>query len=327
MRVLIFGGPTPLAHRLAYYIQAYAKVKEVEASVVLHPVNSEATLASIQRAVWKTYVSGEEQGRPEIIINVHEQDKLALCETDPTSAWLYNTTHAAFIAYAARTANVPLIQWSSDHVFRGVTGPYEDSRDTASEAPVNIYGVTKWYAERIATFLYPKRAVVDNEWIDPGTTIVRTSDLYGSDVPGSIPAQLHHNYGNDQVEVHGVVRNPARVSPSFIGEVAFLFARNLILSPQTLNVPVIHLAPPLSTTWAQYLHSVGCDVVYQEVGELSNKQKSKVNPSDHLQRQGPVRGLQPTSGWVLPADPNKSFKDFLSEYHHDGEWIRYWDAH
>jgi dTDP-4-dehydrorhamnose reductase len=332
-RVLIFGG-TPLAQRLAYYLKAYSEAKDIETTVIRRELDSTATLHDIQRDVWNTYVADSE-GRASLIINAHEQDKLVLCETDPTTAWRSNTRHAAWITYAARTANVPLLLVSSDHVFRGASGPYADDREMATETPINVYGVTKWYAERIAEHLYPKHQPVEYDPSEmlPGTTIVRTSDLYGRDVPESSPAQLtHEERAAEGIEyhTHGVIRDPSKLSPSFIGEVAFLMARNILLSPQSLNHSTIHIAPggPLFVDWATFLHQMGADVIYQGVGELSNKEKTRANPSAYVHRQGKVRGLTASSGWVLPADPKKSWGDFLSEYRPEGrfQYIRYWDA-
>ena len=328
MRVLIFGG-TPLANRLAYYIMAYSEVKDIATTVIRRELDSTTTLNIVQQNVWNTYVS-DTQGRTDLIINAHEEGRLKICETDPTVAWRTNTRHAAWIAYAARTANVPLIHWSSDHVFRGASGPYSHDRETSSETPMNVYGVTKLYAEQFVQHLYPKRTLGQEfDALNPGTTIVRTSGLYGADVPDSLPAILTHEEktaSGTEFHTHGIVRNKAKISPSFIGEVAFLFARNLLLSPQSLNEPVIHIAPGWGvTTWAEYLHNLGCDISFQEVGE---RQKRDFAPNEHLQRQGQLRGLTPTPGWFLPSDPQKSWTDFKSEYESGGKWkyVRYWNA-
>lgn len=321
MRILIFGG-TPLARRLDFYLTQYAQVKDIDVTVVRRVLDSTSTLHKIQHHVWNTYVS-ETQGRVDLIINAHEERRLAVCETDPTAAWRNNTRHAAWIAYAARTADLPLIQWSSDHVFRGSSGPYEDTRDMGSETPVNVYGVTKWYAEQIVQRLHPKTddQSVGDPRVLPGTTIIRTSDLYGVDVVDSVPAELAHQKDGERI-VSGIVANPARVSPSFIGEVAFLTARNILLSPASLNAPVVHLAPVgAQTDWANYLRDLGHDVKFLD-------EEPKWSARAQLHRQGQVRGLIPTSGWFLPSDASKSFAEFLAEFPPDERvnFTRYWDA-
>lgn len=304
MRILVFGS-TPLAHRLAYYLSSYAQVRDLDSDVYRGVLDSDATMGDVQRHVWNTYVSDRTEGRADLIINAHEQKSHILCETDPTLAWRTNTRQAAWIAYAARTANVPLLHFSSDHVFHGTLGPYSVERATDSEVPTNVYGVTKWYAEQIVTQIHPHRLS------SAGTTIVRTSDLFGLDVRDSVPAQLTFRREGKLV-TEGVVDGREQVSPSFIGEVAFLVARNILLTgPGVLSEPVVHIAPGRRPqTWPQYLHSVGCDVTEYRY------------TSGSLRR----RGLVPSPGWFLPSDPKKSYNEFLSEdLEKSGSFVMYWN--
>jgi dTDP-4-dehydrorhamnose reductase len=308
--VLVFGH-TPMAHRLEYYLKAYATEREYPMVVYRSGIS---TMEALQERVWSTYVSGSHEGRPAVLINASELNDLDICETNPKRAWRENTRDAAYVAYAARTANLPLIHLSTDHVFRGESGPYLDTKIPAN--PLNVYGVTKWYAERIIESIHPYQHTEPAK--EKGTRIIRTSGLYGFDVH-SIPAKL--TPGGDsvtrqgkpvEVTTGGVIRDGTRTTPSFIGEVAFLIARNLVHN-SGFGQRIIHIAPDIpNTTWADYLQAIGQNVLY-----------TKSPPHKGDVRLGASRGLKPSAGWYLPTDPRKSFGEFHDEYI-DGAYTRYW---
>lgn len=298
--VLVFGT-TPLAHRIAFYLQGYAQSREIP--IVVHRTKPEG-MEGVQQKVWSSYVSASHEGRPNVVINASELNELDLCETNPERAWTENTRDAAHIAYAARTADIPLIHISTDHVFRGENGPYPDSKEPVN--PLNVYGTTKWYAEKVVEKVHPFRQSDPSE--EKGTRIIRTSDLYGFDT-NTWPSRL--TPGGDSVKesgtlttvtTGGVIRDGTRTTPSFIGEVAFLIARN-ILHNTGFGQPIAHVAPDIQgTTWGDYLHQLGQKVIYQEMqarGEV---------------RIGASRGLKPSDGWYLPGNTTKSYTEFLDEY-------------
>jgi dTDP-4-dehydrorhamnose reductase len=315
-RFLIFGD-TPIANRLTWYLRHYAEVKNLGMAIRRISLDSESTIDYVQKAVWSEQIAGV-SGRTELVINAHEESDLSVCASDPELAWRNNTVHATWIAYAALTANIPLVQLSTDHVFRGDRGPYGIG---GTPNPINMYGTTKWYAEMLTQHLHPKSTKIEAGVASSGTTIVRTSELYGYDVD-SVPRGLTRLIPGEgttvETETSGVIRVSHAMSPSFIGEVAFLIARNILLSPGSLNIPVIHIASNDPTiTWSAYLHDLGCKVIHSQSGE------DKLRGG--LERQGTQRGLIPTEGWYLPTgSPSKSFNDSLSEY--EGKsYIKYWN--
>lgn len=301
MMVVLVFGVTPMAMRLAFYLQAYSEQRNIPAVVRQTPVT---TMEQVQDAVWKTYTSASHSGRPTVVINAHELSDLKECETNAERAWRLNTRDAAHIAYASRTADIPLIQLSSEHVFRGNSGPYPIDKEPTN--PLNIYGVTKWYAEQVARKIHPYHEE------EKGVRILRTSDLYGFDVMTSPPAHMT-KVEKGQVETSGVVRDPTRSNPSFIGEAAFLIARNIIHNTG-FTLPVAHIAPDIPiTTWGAYMHDLEAQVIHQEVQWKDGD----------VVRVGTSRGLKPTQGWHLPQDPQKSWREFQSEYV-DQKYTEYW---
>lgn len=69
------------------------------------------------------------------------------CELDPARAFRVNTEGAANIARAARTAGSKMVLLSTEHVYDGHSGPYEE--DDRPE-PVNVFGRTKHEGEKAA---------------------------------------------------------------------------------------------------------------------------------------------------------------------------------
>jgi dTDP-4-dehydrorhamnose reductase len=236
-RILVFGD-SPFANRLLWYLTEFSEVKKRKGlAVAVVPV---ADMSEIQSAVWRSYVGRTEQGRPDLIVNAHEMGNLGECEINPEKAWTHNAYIAGCIALAARAAKVPLIQVSSDHVFRGDRGPY---KVLAEPNPVNVYGVTKWYGETVARTIYPWR----EGWVGEagmGTTILRMSTLFGYDVPNPVGVVGRSVPVNFSPRKKLVITDRSKFSPTFIGEAAFLLARNIWEAPQSLRHEYIHIASP-----------------------------------------------------------------------------------
>jgi len=88
------------------------------------------------------------------------------CEDDVAAATAVNRTGPAFLAAQAARAHVPFVYFSTDYVFDGADGPYDED---APVRPLSVYGRTKADGER---------AVRD---ADPSALIVRTNVVYGPD--------------------------------------------------------------------------------------------------------------------------------------------------
>ncbi len=81
---------------------------------------------------------------PSLVINCAAYADVDGCESDPGRAARVNTLGAQNIAHAAAELEIPLVQVSTDYVFDGRNGPYDES---AFPRPINIYGRTKHDAE------------------------------------------------------------------------------------------------------------------------------------------------------------------------------------
>jgi dTDP-4-dehydrorhamnose reductase len=102
------------------------------------------------------------------------------CERDPHKAWLVNVQGTENVANACRRLGIKMIHISTDYVFDGSEGPYEENQETN---PISVYGKTKLESEKIIAGILEDFC------------IVRTMVLYGYH-PG-----IHHNFVTWLVDV------------------------------------------------------------------------------------------------------------------------------
>lgn len=101
---------------------------------------------------------------PHTIVNTAAITNVDLCETDRQAAWKTNVVSVENLSHAAKLVGARLIHISTDYVFDGKSGPY-DERDRPN--PLSYYGRTKLASEN----------VIQSNGIS--ATILRTMVLYG----------------------------------------------------------------------------------------------------------------------------------------------------
>jgi dTDP-4-dehydrorhamnose reductase len=105
-----------------------------------------------------------EAAAPEVVIHCASMTEVDACEKDPEAAYAGNVTAAAAVARGARKAGAHLVHVSTDYVFDGEAGPYDEA---AVPHPKGVYSVTKHMGEGAARVLAP------------GCAIARTAVVYG----------------------------------------------------------------------------------------------------------------------------------------------------
>lgn len=83
--------------------------------------------------------------RPSAVFLTAAISNVDLCENEPERTSRVNVEGTLQIARAAREVGSRFVFFSSDYVFDGVAGPYDEE---ASPAPLNAYGLQKLAAER-----------------------------------------------------------------------------------------------------------------------------------------------------------------------------------
>lgn len=84
--------------------------------------------------------------KPDIVINTAAITNVDACEDDKKECWELNVDAVQYLATACEKYNAHLIHLSTDFIFDGVSGPYNEE----SEAnPISYYGESKLAAEEI----------------------------------------------------------------------------------------------------------------------------------------------------------------------------------
>ena len=237
-------------------------------------------MSRVQKEVWETYAGKGGTSRPDLIVNAYMLDDVEAAETNVVHYFERNMQCAGNLALAARSAEIPLIQISTDHVFRGDHGPYSTSHH---RHPINIFGLSMKFAEDTIRGFLPKNHL-----------IVRISQVYGPEV-GENPAAY-----------------VGRASYAFIGDVAFMIARNIISSPYSLRTEngIVHCGP----IWFEE------EADHEKVDHVSD---GIIREGKHLRvRIGHSRGLIPSPGWVLPT----SNRDDRTRKEKSSGFTAYWDS-
>jgi dTDP-4-dehydrorhamnose reductase len=110
--------------------------------------------------VWETM----DRVSPKVVVNAAALTNVDACEKERDLAWAVNVEGVRHLAEWCQRAGAMLVQVSSDYVFDGEEGPYDED---AEPHPLGFYGITKLESERILTTSRLPWAVV------------RTNVLYG----------------------------------------------------------------------------------------------------------------------------------------------------
>jgi len=103
---------------------------------------------------------------PDVVVNCAAVSDISECDEDRNRAWAVNARAVRTLAKQCRSLDAHLVQVSSDFVFNGKRGPYDEQ---ARPDPVNYYGRTKLAGEN---------TLREFDFLD--WTIVRTVLLYGT---------------------------------------------------------------------------------------------------------------------------------------------------
>ncbi|MGJ3236934.1 SDR family oxidoreductase [Marivirga sp.] len=84
--------------------------------------------------------------QPEVIINTAAMTNVDQCETEREDCWNLNVTAVEYLIKASKKHNAFLLQLSTDFIFDGEDGPYDEE---AEANPVSYYGESKLAAEQL----------------------------------------------------------------------------------------------------------------------------------------------------------------------------------
>ncbi|TAH25429.1 MAG: SDR family oxidoreductase [Cytophagales bacterium] len=84
--------------------------------------------------------------QPNYVIHTAAMTNVDQCETEKTNCWDQNVNAVSYIVSACETNNCHLIHLSTDFIFDGISGPYNEG---STAHPLSYYGESKLKAEEI----------------------------------------------------------------------------------------------------------------------------------------------------------------------------------
>lgn len=115
--------------------------------------------------------------RPDVIINLAGLTDVDACEQHPSAAWAANVDAVSTLARASRELGAHLVHVSTDYVFDGAAGPYDEQ---ATPNPRGAYAMSKHAGELAVRTLLPPE-----QW-----SVARTAVVFGW------PAAGRDNFGS-----------------------------------------------------------------------------------------------------------------------------------
>lgn len=104
--------------------------------------------------------------KPDAVLNLAALTDLEYCETHPDEAYQVNTLGAENVALACAEAGIPLVHISTAGVFDGTKNtPYTEADQPN---PINVYGRSKYEAEKIVRRLVKKHFIFRAGWMMGG---------------------------------------------------------------------------------------------------------------------------------------------------------------
>jgi dTDP-4-dehydrorhamnose reductase len=163
------------------------------------------------------------QHQPDLVIHAAAVTQPDDCERDKPGCWNNNVTATCFLMAAAKQVGAAVIYISTDFVFDGLSGPYDES---AVPAPVNYYGASKLAAEKevLASGLQ--------------ATVIRTVLVYGKRTAGG-----RHNIVTWAIEKLAakekikVVTDQFR-TPTYVGDLA----KGILLAIEKKATGIFHIS-------------------------------------------------------------------------------------
>ncbi|MEZ5143110.1 MAG: NAD(P)-dependent oxidoreductase [Acidimicrobiales bacterium] len=156
------------------------------------------TLEHLDVRVPEDVNEGIDRHRPDFVAHLAAETSLEVCELDPDHGWATNAIGTKNVALAVRRAGLEMAYISTAGVFDGLKSGFYDEFDEPN--PINVYGGSKHYGERIVQQLVPEHYTVRAGWMvggGPGTdhkfislivqqldagaqTVHAVADLYGT---------------------------------------------------------------------------------------------------------------------------------------------------
>ena len=209
------------------------------------------------------------QYKPDLIINAAAYTAVDKAESDSDNAYAVNQQAVAWLAQAAKQADIPLFHISTDYVFDGEsTTPY---KETDPVNPQSVYGMSKLAGEQVL-------AATHNKHI-----ILRTSWVFGAEGNNFVKTMLRLGKERDELSVvadqHG-----CPTSASSIAKALWQLAEKY-KTERTLPWGIYHFSNSPACTWYEF----ACEIFEQAVKAGVLERKPVVHPITSAEYPTPAK--------------------------------------
>ncbi len=173
------------------------------------------------------------EAAPDVVFHLAAWTDVDGAEDHEEQVLMVNGEGTRNVAIACREAGSALVAVSTDYVFPGTGGPYDE---WAATDPLQAYGRTKLAGERLAEMEYPE-----------GTRIARTAWLYGANGKNFVDTMLMLAIDRDAVDVVADQTG----CPTWTKDLCPALVQIAGLEPG-----VYHTAGGGSTTWADFAREI-----------------------------------------------------------------------
>ena len=163
-RILVIGANGMLGQRIIHFYSAKENIQLLGCSFEPAPCFKNIDYKSCDITKRENIKDIVLDFYPDYIINAAAFTNVDLCETEREKAWKINVKGVEYLAEASRVIDAHLIQISTDYVFDGTKGPYDER---AKPNPLGYYGQNKLASENVLK--------ISGAYY----TILRTNVLYG----------------------------------------------------------------------------------------------------------------------------------------------------
>jgi dTDP-4-dehydrorhamnose reductase len=163
-RILVVGANGMLGQRLISFYAVKENVELIGCSIEDKPYFDKVSYTQCDITVRENVKKVIFDFYPDIVINAAGFTNVDQSETARETAWKINVKGVEYLTEACRTIDAKIIHISTDYVFNGLNGPYDEN---AKVDPLGYYGRTKLASEnalRIGAVTY---------------SVIRTNVLYG----------------------------------------------------------------------------------------------------------------------------------------------------
>ena len=149
MKILITGSNGLLGQKLVTLLQSLPQIETIATARGANRLKGDFkrfTYHPLDVTDGKAVEALVAESQPDAIIHTAAMTQVDDCEHDHEGCLRLNVEATRFITAAAAAQNAHLVHVSTDFIFDGTAGPYDED---AEPNPISFYGQSKWEAEKI----------------------------------------------------------------------------------------------------------------------------------------------------------------------------------